>query len=63
MINDQLAAYVNEGLRTKMNSSSLTSMIKKYEKPGNVISLKVHRVNYGESLYAQFTLSKDKFIL
>ena len=55
-INDQLAAYVNEGLRTKVNSSSLTSMIKKYEKPENVISLKVPRVNSGESLYAQCTL-------
>lgn len=47
-INPGLASYMNQGLRTRVNEEKYKDLTKKYDKPANVSSLKVPRVNIGE---------------
>ncbi|CAC5410278.1 unnamed protein product [Mytilus coruscus] len=46
-INSGLASYMNQGLRTRVNEEKYKDLTKKYDKPANVSSLKVPRVNIG----------------
>ena len=50
-IKDSLAELVNEGLRKKPNEERVKELVKKYEKPENVKSLMVPRVNNGWYYY------------
>ncbi|CAC5402911.1 unnamed protein product [Mytilus coruscus] len=42
-----LATSMNQGLRTRVNEDKFKELTKKYDKPANVSSLKVPRVNIG----------------
>ncbi|CAC5364135.1 unnamed protein product [Mytilus coruscus] len=46
-INSGLASYMNQGLRTRVNEEKYKDLTKKNDKPANVSSLKVSRVNIG----------------
>ncbi|CAC5419005.1 recQ [Mytilus coruscus] len=46
-INSGLASYMNQGLRTRVNEEKYKDLTKKYDKPANVSSIKVPRVNIG----------------
>ncbi|XP_076111605.1 uncharacterized protein LOC143079852 [Mytilus galloprovincialis] len=54
-INNDLAGYMNQGLRTRPNEDKLKELTQKYNKPANVSSLKVPRVNLG--IWRQMTTS------
>ncbi|CAG2223797.1 unnamed protein product [Mytilus edulis] len=57
-INPGLASYMNQGLRTRVNEEKYKDLTKKYDKPANVSSLKVPRVNIG--IWKQMSLrNKD----
>ncbi|VDI09337.1 Hypothetical predicted protein [Mytilus galloprovincialis] len=57
-INSGLESYMNHGLRTRVNEEKYKEFTKKYDKPANVNSLKVPRVNIG--IWKQMSLrNKD----